>query len=220
MQKVVEHGSSEARYTLVAIALHWAIAVFIIFNLAVGYFMNGMPKPIHYAILPIHVSGGITVLVLSLFRVVWRLTHKPPAFPSTMPSVERMAAHTVHFVLYVLMIAMPLIGWMILSSHPPHQGPDAFPIWGVFQLHPIAPLASMALEPGGIARQKAWHTTFVTMHSTGGWIMIALLCLHVGGALKHQFWDRQAELARMGVGGFPRSPGAPKLAGAKRSPWA
>lgn len=196
----MSESTSDTRYTTVAIALHWLIAIFILFNLAIGWFMDGMAMPLKMLVLPIHVSGGMTVLVLTVLRVVWRLTHRPPAFFADMSGLERTGAHIVHFALYTMMFAMPLIGWMLLSAHPARPGPGLPIWWGLFHLTPIAAIQSIALQPGGIAAQTAWHDTFDHMHTAGATIMIALLVLHVAGALKHQIIDKQAELARMGLG--------------------
>jgi cytochrome b561 len=188
------------RYTNVAIALHWLIALFILFNLSVGYFMDDMAKPLKMTIMPIHVSAGISVLVLTALRVIWRLTHRPPAFPANMPKRESVAAHTVQGLLYLLMVAMPITGWMLLSAHPPRPGPGFDIWWGLFHLKPIESITALAAAPGGVAAQEAFHDKFVGLHGLGGWMMIGLLLFHVGGALKHQFVDKHAEFARMGIG--------------------
>jgi cytochrome b561 len=182
------------RYTSVAIALHWAIAVLIVFNLSLGFFMEGFPKPLKSVIVPLHISSGITVLALTVLRIIWRLSHRPPPLPLDMAPWERISAHAAHALLYVLMLAMTLTGWSIISAHPPnpHGGPL---VWGLLHLPPIMPISLL-----DEATQKAAHDRFVQLHSIGGWIFLGLLTLHVCGALKHQFFDRQPELARMGIG--------------------
>jgi len=190
----VDRISSPLRYTSVAIALHWMIAALIVFNLSIGFFMEGFPKPLKDIIVPLHISSGITVLALTALRVIWRLTHRPPPLPPEIALWERVAAHFAHALLYILMIAMTLIGWSIISAHPPnpHGGPK---LWGLLHLPPIAPISHLELTA-----QKAAHEQFVQLHSIGGWIFLGLLSLHVCAALKHQFWDRQPELQRMGLG--------------------
>ena len=184
------------RYTAVAIAFHWTIAVLILFNLGFGFFMEGFPPALKGVILPMHFSSGITVLGLSVLRVAWRLFHRPPEFAPDMTRLEANAAHAVHLLLYAGMIIMPLTGWSIISAHPPHPGAGAEIWWGLFHLPPLGPVSH--LEPGF---QKVMHGYFVNSHTVGGYIMVGLLLLHVAGALKHQFIDGHAEFARMGIGG-------------------
>lgn len=186
--------SEMQRYTTVAIALHWAIAALIIFNLAFGFFMEGFKPPLKGIVVPLHISSGITVLALTVVRIVWRLTHKPPPFSSDLTAWERTAAHAVHGFLYFMMVAMPLTGWSIISAHPPRPGAGPV-IWGLFRVPPISAVAN--IDP---SIQVKAHDNFVELHSIGGWIMLALLGLHVAAALKHQFYDRHAEFARMGIG--------------------
>lgn len=195
------------RYTRVAVALHWTIAAAILFNLAFGFFMEGLPMPWRAVTIFLHVSAGMTVLALTVARVAWRATHRPPAFLPGMRAWERLAAHGVHAALYVAMLAMPVLGWAIVSANPPADAtwparPPRPPmkIWGVIPMPRIAPLVEIGRTAAGGARQKALHDAFARWHGAGGWIMVALLLLHVGGALKHQLVDRQPELARIGRG--------------------
>lgn len=123
-----------ARYTRVAIWLHWAIAALIIYNLVLGFFnwdfgydFTHRPENrwIYGLILITHMSSGMTVLALTVIRIAWRLLHEPPAYPAGMKSWERHAAHFAHFFLYSAMILMPLTGWAILSAHPPEGSAGA-----------------------------------------------------------------------------------------------
>ena len=235
MNSDVRHdGSAPARdrYTRVAIVLHWAIAAFIIFNLATGFFMEGWPPPIRALALMLHASSGLSVLVLTVARVIWRLVNDPPPYPPGMKTWERHAAHFAHFLLYAAMVLMPLSGWAILSAHSPPGSrgavvefavppalrpgmrPGAMPprgirpqssgpamkVWNLIPLPMIAPIAAIGSEPGGVAPQHQLHEEFVDWHSVGGYLLLGLLIVHVLGALKHQFIDRQSEFARMGIG--------------------
>jgi cytochrome b561 len=182
------------RYTTVAIALHWTIALLILFNLGVGFFMEGFDPRLRGVIVPLHISSGLTVLILTVFRVAWRLVHPPPPFLDELKPWERTAAHTVHGLIYVLMVLVPLRGWSIISAHQPRPGGGP-KVWGLFGVPPIPPIAHLQVDA-----QKAAHTSFVNVHSIGAWIFVGLLLLHVGAALKHQFHDRHRELERMGLG--------------------
>ena len=231
-------GAPRDRYTRVAIALHWAIAAFIIFNLLSGFFMEGWPPPVRILALMLHASSGLTVLVLTAMRVAWRLLNAPPPYPADMKPWERHAAHFAHFFLYAAMVLMPLTGWAILSAHAPpgsagevaeFAAPPALPpgmkpgmkpggpppgamgarptkppppmkIWNVLPFRKISAIEEIAREPAGVAPQRVLHDEFADWHGVGGWLLLALLVLHVLGALKHQFIDKQSEFARMWVG--------------------
>ena len=220
------------RYTRVAIILHWTIAALIVFNLSVGFFMEGFPLPLKLLVVGLHVSSGMTVLALTIVRVVWRLLHEPPEHPAGTRRWERNTAHFAHFLLYAAMVLMPLTGWAIVSSHPAPGTPGAIEfarqhprpampaatkppatpgaaagspkggmkIWFVIPMPSITVLQRVGEQPEGVKAQGELHETFVGWHSLGGYLLLALLLLHVAGALKHQILDRQAELARMGVG--------------------
>jgi cytochrome b561 len=182
------------RYSTVAMVLHWAIAVLILLNIATGFVMEGLRPPLKAVVVPFHISSGITVLALSVLRIVWRLTHRPPPLLVGLAPWERAAAHAAHTLLYFLMVAMPILGWSIISAHPPRpQGAAA--IWGFIRLPAIAPISHL-----GDSAQKTAHAVFVDAHSVGGWILAGLLVAHIAAALKHQWLDGHAELARMGIG--------------------
>ena len=228
----LEAESNHRHYTRVAIILHWTIAALIVFNLSVGFFMEGFPLALKLIVVGFHVSSGMTVLVLSVVRVVWRLIHVPPAHPAEMKRWEGITAHFAHFLLYAAMVLMPLTGWAIVSSHPAAGTPGAIEfakqhpkspiaaatkpqsqsgigptapkvgmkIWFVIPVPSITALQRVGEQPEGLKAQDELHQTFVGWHSVGGYLLIALLLLHVAGALKHQIIDGQAELERMGIG--------------------
>jgi len=228
-------GASGARYSRVAIVLHWAIAAFIIFNLCSGFFieswlhgalMESAPPQMRWLSLVLHVSSGLTVLALTVARVVWRLLNAPPPIPAAMKPWERHTAHFVHFLLYAAMVLMPLTGWAILSAHPPPGSagaaaqaatlpaapgpspagaPQAVKVWNLVPMPVIAPIEAIGKEPGGVAAQHVLHEEFQDWHGVGGYLVLGLLVLHILGALKHQFIDKQSEFARMGIGRGHRS---------------
>ena len=226
-------ADGRTRYTRIAIILHWAIAALIIFNLSLGFFMEGFPPPLRFLVVGLHVSSGMTVLALTVVRIIWRLLHEPPAYPESMKPWERNAAHFAHFLLYAAMVLMPLTGWGIISAHPrpgspgaieaaarhpmpaapsngqPPNGPAAAPagppkfslkIWYVLPMPSIEPIQRIGETPEGVSAQDELHEEFVHWHSIGGFLLLALLILHILGALKHQLLDKQPELARMGLG--------------------
>ena len=202
-------GAPRDRYTRVAIVLHWAIAALIVFNLCIGSFM----KTFTPMALMLHSSSGLTVLALTVARVVWRLLNDPPPYPEGMRPWERHTAHFAHFLLYAAMVLMPLAGWAIVSAHSPPGSPGAvvewatprgppppLKIWNLVPLPMIAPIQAIGEEPSGLAPQRVLHDEFVEWHHVGAYLLLGLLILHIGGALKHQFIDKQSEFARMGIG--------------------
>jgi cytochrome b561 len=230
-------ASARLRYTTVAIVLHWLIAAFILYNLASGLLRPVLPR----GFFVFHVSSGISILVLTLVRIGWRLTHRPPP-PLPMAAWERGLAHLVHFLLYAAMLILPFSGWAMVSASPPagsagaawaadhpvepppaptlkpdthaHGGPAGegrgggqaprrrgpTVIWGVVPLPMIGSINEMGRTPAGVPEQHELHERIERFHAIGGWVMLALLILHVAGALKHQVVDRRRELARMGLG--------------------
>lgn len=168
-----------ARYSSVAIAFHWTIALLVIVNLVIGLGHESVPAL--RAWMGAHKAIGITVLALTLGRVAWRLTQRPPPLPADTPAWERGAAHATHWSLYALMLAMPLTGWALVS------GPDATRPLSWFGLFDV-PLLSVA---------SATADTADKVHGLLGWLMLALVVLHVAAALRHHLILRDHVLARM-----------------------
>jgi cytochrome b561 len=108
---------SAQRYTRTAALLHWVIAALIVANLVMGYVCANSELAIEDAVMNLHKVSGIAILALSLFRLAWRLSHRPPAL-AYQSSAQRLAAGVVHTGLYVLMIAVPVTGWLVTSSFP------------------------------------------------------------------------------------------------------
>lgn len=176
--------NSENRYGTVAMGLHWLIAFAIIGLLAVGKYMHGLPDtdPDKFALYQMHKSFGITVFVLTLARVAWRFTQPVPALPASMPGWERLGARASHLLFYLLMLGLPLSGWLRVSTD--RLGVPT--LWfGLFEV-PHLPLVSDTLT----------HLAH-DAHELMGNAMILLLLVHVGAALKHHFWNRDGVLKRM-----------------------
>jgi cytochrome b561 len=123
------------------------------------------------------------VLMLSIIRLIWRLTHRPPPLPATVQRWEKGLAHAVHWLLYALMILIPLSGWVFTSASPKRHALDFF---GILTL-PMFP----------IAQDKSVSHTVAERHEQLAYLMIALIVLHVGAALKHRFVDGDRTLDRM-----------------------
>ncbi|MCQ8185379.1 cytochrome b [Parvularcula maris] len=172
------------RYSSVAKALHWLIAVMIIVQIPTGFIMHNLAfSETKYTMYQLHKSFGLIVLTLSLLRLGWRLTHKAPALPDHMKPWERVLARITHVGFYALIIGIPLTGWLMVSASP--LGIDT----KIFYVIPVPHWP----VPVGEAAESFWIET----HEVLAKITIGLLVLHVGGALKHHFVDKDSVLLRM-----------------------
>lgn len=167
------------RYSRVAIWFHWTIALLVIANLAIGLLHESLLSGVSGA-MGLHKSIGLTVLALTAGRVAWRLMHPAPPLPGHVSRVERGVAHLVHVVLYALLVILPLTGWMMAS------GAKRYPLnW--FGLFPV-PYLPIAPDLAGVGHDG---------HEVLGWLMLALIVLHVGAALRHHFILRDGIVLRM-----------------------
>lgn len=165
-------------YTKTAIGLHWVIAFLIIALLAGGFLMGYIPnKSLQFKIMVYnwHKTIGLLILVLSLVRLGWRFTHKPPALPASITGLPKLAAKFAHVFFYVFMIAMPLIGWAIIST-------SRFPS-KLFNVIPMPQLPFWS-EVSNTQRETI-NGFFEGAHEKLAYIGIALIVLHVGAAIKH-----------------------------------
>jgi len=189
--------ATQNRYTLVAITLHWLIALGIIGMIALGWIMGDIEdRAQQYALIQLHKSFGITILLLSVARLVWRLMNPPPPEPP-MPAWQILTANAVHVAFYALIIIMPLTGWIMVSASP-----TGIPT-KLFQTIPwphLPFLSSMSHDA-----KEAFHGPIEFVHSKLAWVIIVLIVVHVAAALKHQFIDRDNVLHRM-IPLIPRRP--------------
>ena len=168
------------RYTSVAIAFHWLLALMILGSLSLGLYMSDLPfSPARLKYYNWHKWAGVTILAFSALRLLWRLSHRPPpALP--MPAWQQRAAGAAHAALYALFFAVPLAGWAYSSA-------AGFPVvlFGVLPLPDFVPVDRTLSEA-----LKALHRWFA-------YCLGALVLLHIAGALKHHFIDRDGLLRRM-----------------------
>jgi cytochrome b561 len=182
------------RYTHMAMLLHWLIALGIIVNVALAWIWPHLADDHVRPAIDMHKSIGITVLGLAIMRILWRLTHRPPAYPPSYKGWERTASHAVHWLLYLIMFAMPLTGWIMDSAWKDAATHPMF--WfGLFEWPRIG--FFLHLDP---ATKNQIHDVFGGAHVWASYALYALFALHVGGALKHQWMDRERELQRMWFG--------------------
>jgi cytochrome b561 len=173
------------RYSPVAIALHWLLALAIVGIFILGVYMKGLPfSPQRLKLYNWHKWAGVTFLMLSVLRLVWRVTYRPPALPSAiannMPRWQTLAYHATHHLLYLLFFAVPLIGWAYSSA-------AGFPIvW----------FGQIAL-PDLLPADKALAELIKPLHQLSAYCLMALAGLHVAAAVQHQWIDRDGLLTRM-----------------------
>lgn len=168
-------------YGAVARGFHWVMALLVLLALALGEVMTELPvSPRRLEIYSYHKWVGVTVLGLVLVRLLWRLAHRPPALPASVPQWEQRAAHVTHWVLYLLMFLVPLSGWLMSSA-------KGFPVvyLGIWQL------------PDMLGKDKALGLLLENVHAVLANGLLTLVGLHVAAALKHHFIDRDEVLARM-----------------------
>lgn len=179
------------RYTRPAIILHWLVALLIGCNIALILLVDSFPEDWVRPVIDTHKSIGITVLGLVVLRVLWRLTHRPPAMPGTYGRLERWGAHAAHAVLYLLMVLLPLSGWLHDSAWK-DAATHPMRLFGLVEWPRIGWIMSM--DP---ATREMLHGAFGNVHEWAATVLYVMFALHVLGALKHQFVDGERELQRM-----------------------
>jgi cytochrome b561 len=183
-----------ARYTAPAIVLHWLIAAGIIVNVVLMWIVDSLPDASQRPTINLHKSIGITVLGLALMRLLWRATHRPPALPTGTERWERISAHAAHVLLYVLIFALPLSGW-IHDSAWKDAAKHPLTLFGVIPWFRIGAIKN--LDPG---TKEQVHALFSQIHTSCAYVLYALFTVHVAGALKHQYLDNRPSLRRMWFG--------------------
>lgn len=174
-------GDPAPRYSGLAIALHWLMALAIIGLLGVGVWMTGLKtSPMKIEVYTWHKWIGLTVLVLAVVRGLWRVHRLPPPLAVSVPMWQVRASIHTHRLLYLLMFAMPLSGWLQNSA-------AGFPLtwFGLFKV------------PALVGRDKALFAFWQQAHEWLSWALMALIALHVLAALKHHFVDRDDTLKRI-----------------------
>lgn len=198
---------SDTRYTSVAMILHWVIAAAILFQLASGWWMHEAGDEggtFIFILFQVHKTAGITVLALTLMRIVWRLAHPTPPLPAGMSLFERLAAHGAHIGLYALMILVPLSGWAMVSVSP-----TGVPTY--YLLLESLPFSHLPID---VSDQKIAEERLIFVHMVLAYTMGALMLAHVAAALKHQFISRDGLLMRMIPGsGLPVASAARPVVG-------
>jgi cytochrome b561 len=170
-----------AHYTTTAIALHWLAALLILATVLLGFYAHDLAlSPLKLKLISYHKWLGVTIFLLTVARLAWRSTHIPPPLLETIPQWQQRAATGLHHLLYVLLLVIPLSGWLMSSA-------KGFPVvyLGLVQL------------PDLIGKNPELADQFMEVHETLSSVLLALVGLHIAAALKHHFIDRDATLRRM-----------------------
>jgi cytochrome b561 len=171
---------SKTRYTPTAIGLHWLIGAGIIAMLAIGLYMESLPFGMgKFQLIQFHKSLGITILALAAIRLLWRFTNPAPRLAPATPAWQKAIAHSTHWLLYGLMFAMPVSGWVMSDFAGYH--PSLFGL-------PLPVLVQPNAEAAKVMAER---------HEQLAWVLMALLAAHIGAALYHHVWQSDDTLRRM-----------------------
>lgn len=174
---------ARTHYSTVAIVLHWLIGFAIIANLAGGLMHESATKDMQGQIMALHKATGITILALSVIRLIWRIAHRPPPYEPTLKGWEVATAKITHWTFYLLTIAIPFSGWLMTSAGTRKYPLDWYGLFGI----PFLP----------VTQDKALAGAMGGAHENLAFLLIALLLLHIGAAMKHVFLDGDGTFARM-----------------------
>ncbi len=169
------------RFTPLQRTLHWVMAVCILAMLFIGVGMASTVAHVYLRLVHIHETLGIAILILALIRLAVRLRYGAPALPLDLPEPMKLAAHLSHYLLYALMIAMPLIGWAMLSA-------AKYPVvvWPGVWLPRILPLS------------PSLHTALWNAHFYLAFLFFAVILMHVAAAVFHALVRRDGVFEAMG----------------------
>ena len=177
----------QARFPPISRFLHWLMAVMVLSMFFIGIGMVATESPRYHVLLSIHKPLGIAILVLVIIRVVNRLLNPPPPLPASLPRWQRIAAEDSHYLLYALMLIMPLVGWGMLSAAP----------------YPVVLAGSLRLPPI-LPQNAALYAWLRQLHTVLAFLFFLTFLLHFGAALMHRLVRRDGVFESMAS--FGRSP--------------
>ncbi len=183
--EVNPNPSPSTGFSLMAVVLHWLLGAALIAMFTVGYYMEDLPvSPERLKLFNWHKWAGICILTLSVWRLIWRLTHRPPPLSAdiqrSMPAWQHHAHYLTQYSMYALFFIVPLAGWAYSSA-------AGYPVV-VFGVLPL---------PDFVPANEALAESIKPVHEYTAMALALLIMLHVAAALKHQWWDKHALLQRM-----------------------
>jgi len=183
------YGTRTDHYPATSKLLHWLVAACVLITAPVAIAMTNVGKgPTQDALYNLHKSLGVLILILMVFRLINRLAVGALAAETEIEPWQKMVSSIVHTLLYVLLLAMPIVGYIANSAYG-----ASTPFFGLFEL------------PNPIAKNEELATRLFTLHRWAGWLVILLALTHISAALYHHFIRRDPVLKRMlprAMGGF------------------
>lgn len=173
--------NTQSTYGSVSKLFHWGIFLLVVIMLVVGFIMEDLPDSMQSTVYMMHKSTGLLILGLMVLRLLWRWMNKSPEFPNAMPQWQKIAAHVAHWLFYIILLAMPLVGWIMSTAAG--RVPT---FYGLI----TAPFPGIELNDQ-LAHQLA------NVHEMLAYVLLFLLALHIAAALKHHFIDKDNVLVRM-----------------------
>ena len=171
-------------YTPVARVLHWLTAVLVLSLLPIGFTMTHLDEgPLQDSLYHLHESIAATLIPVIVIRLIYRVTHKPVPLPAEIPALQRLGAETVHWLLYALLVAQTIVGWIGASAYG-----APITIFGLLNLPPIWP------------KDSDFSEDVLLVHDVIGYSIAVLACAHIGAALFHHFVQKDRVLLRMVTG--------------------
>ena len=195
-------AAKQTRYSTVAIALHWTIAAALALQIVLGWRIGDVEGVTRSAVLQLHKTIGVTILVLTVGRLVWRLMNPPPPVDSSLTPMEKLASHWVHLGFYGALLALPLSGWAMVSA----QRVGAMKLLGGVHWPDFPVITGL---PGAV--QDTLADVLDKSHTALVYVMFALLALHILGALKHHYVSKDPTVSRMAPGAKPGKILEPRL---------
>jgi cytochrome b561 len=187
---VTDLRNIETHYGAVAKSVHWLMAFMLVGSFSLGFYMHDLAvSPLRLKLFSYHKWLGVLAFILVVLRLGWRWTHRPPALPAHMAPWEKRAAEITHRLLYLLLFAAPLSGWLMSSA----KGFQTV----LFGVLPI---------PDLLSKNPPLGAALAEVHETLIWILLGVIVLHSLAALKHHFIDRDDVLSRMTPGVAPLGP--------------
>lgn len=173
--------NSKDTYGSISKILHWIIGLLIVIMVSGSFFLDDITdKDLRHSIINLHKLIGIAILLLMIIRIVWAFYNIKPSLPNSVRHWQKIAARSIHILFYIVLIAMPLSGWIMsmAAGHIPHLG-------------------SLQLPLPWIPKNKVLDDTFFTVHQYLAWVIIALITLHILAAIKHALINRDGVLQKM-----------------------
>jgi cytochrome b561 len=173
--------NTEQGWGIVQQSLHWLIVALAFAQLAVGFVFADMPTddPTRPFLFRLHSTIGLTILFVILIRFLWRLANPVPTLPDTLPAWQKTLARTNHYLLYLILIGMPIVGYLLVNASG-----HAVPFYTI-QL------------PAIIGPNKTLAHTLLPLHIAAAFALMVLVALHIVGALRHEFVLKDNTLRRM-----------------------